>query len=204
MIVTLPDPETTRHIEPQPPTPFSFLWSVLFHNRKKLKLTAEDVDELIALEHKVDPWRRAAASLDSHRINPQGQLEDAVTALTKDPSEKNVDRILLLRWTPPYSSMQLSNAAAIMEGVIAEKCLALFPPVVRRHLERIHRALEAELALQIAADEKALSRLDGAAAGGESAAARTLRQRCQEVKGQLAGSDSHLCDWRAVLAPYMP
>jgi len=25
-----------------------------------------------------------------------------------------------------------------------------------------------------------------------------------EVEKQLEGSDSHLCDWRAILAPYMP
>lgn len=204
MIATLPDPEITRHIEPQPPTPFRFIWDVLFSSRKKLKLTAEDVAELVALDQKVDPWREAVVGLNSHRMNPQAQLEDAVNALVRDPSRANLDRILLLRWTPPYSAMQLGNCAAILEGVVAEKCLTLFPPVVRRHLDRIGRALKAELALQIAADEKALARLDGAAAGGESAAARMLRQRCQEVQGQLAGSDSHLCDWRTVLAPYLP
>ena len=204
MITTLPDPETTRHVEPQPPTPFRFLWDVLFSNRKKLKLTPEDVAELIALDHQIDPWRMATVLLDGHRMNPQGRFEDAVTALTHNPTEQNVDRLLLLRWVPPYSSMQLNNAAAILEGVIAEKSLALFPPVVRRHLERIRKALEAELALQLAADLKAMSRLDGAAVGGESGAARTLRQRCLEVEKQLEGSDSHLCDWRTILSPFLP
>lgn len=204
MITTLPDKETVTNIEPQPPTPFRFVWDVLFSNRKKLKLTPEDVAELITLDHQIDPWRKATVLLDGHRMNPQGRFEDAVTALMHNPSEQNVDRLLLLRWVPPYSSMQLNNAAAILEGVIAEKSLALFPPVVRRHLERIRKALEAELALQLAADLKAMSRLDGAAIGGESAAARTLRQRCQEVEKQLEGSDSHLCDWRTILAPYLP
>jgi hypothetical protein len=204
MITTIPDPETIKHIEPQPPTPFQFLWDVLFSSRKKLKLTPEDVAELIALDHQIDPWRKATVLLDGHRMNPQGRFEDAVNTLMSEPSEENVDRLLLLRWVPPYSSMQLSNAAAILEGVIAEKSLALFPPVVRRHLERIRKALEAELALQLAADLKAMARLDGAAVGGESAAARTLRQRCQEVEKQLEGSDSHLCDWRAILGAFLP
>jgi hypothetical protein len=204
MITTLPDKETVTNIEPQPPTPFRFVWDVLFSNRKKLKLTPEDVAELIALDHQIDPWRLATVLLDGHRMNPQGRFEDAVTALTHNPTEQNVDRLLLLRWVPPFSSMQLNNAAAILEGVIAEKSLALFPPVVRRHLERIRKALETELALQLTADEKALSRLDGAAVGGESAAARTLRQRCQEVEKQLEGSDSHLCDWRTILSPFLP
>jgi hypothetical protein len=204
MITTLPDKETVTNIEPQPPTPFRFVWDVLFSNRKKLKLTPEDVAELIALDHQIDPWRLATVLLDGHRMNPQGRFEDAVTALMHNPTEQNVDRLLLLRWVPPFSSMQLNNAAAILEGVIAEKSLALFPPVVRRHLERIRKALETELALQLTADEKALSRLDGAAVGGESAAARTLRQRCQEVEKQLEGSDSHLCDWRTILSPFLP
>jgi hypothetical protein len=204
MITTIPDKETVTNIEPQPPTPFRFVWDVLFSNRKKLKLTPEDVAELIALDHQIDPWRLATVLLDGHRMNPQGRFEDAVTALTHNPTEQNVDRLLLLRWVPPFSSMQLNNAAAILEGVIAEKSLALFPPVVRRHLERIRKALETELALQLTADEKALSRLDGAAVGGESAAARTLRQRCQEVEKQLEGSDSHLCDWRTILSPFLP
>jgi hypothetical protein len=204
MITTIPDKETVTNIEPQPPTPFRFVWDILFSNRKKLKLTPEDVAELIALDHQIDPWRLATVLLDGHRMNPQGRFEDAVTALTHNPTEQNVDRLLLLRWVPPFSSMQLNNAAAILEGVIAEKSLALFPPVVRRHLERIRKALETELALQLTADEKALSRLDGAAVGGESAAARTLRQRCQEVERQLEGSDSHLCDWRTILSPFLP
>ena len=204
MITTLPDKETVTNIEPQPPTPFRFVWDVLFSNRKKLKLTPEDVAELIALDHQIDPWRLATVLLDGHRMNPQGRFEDAVTALMHNPTEQNVDRLLLLRWVPPFSSMQLNNAAAILEGVIAEKSLALFPPVVRRHLERIRKALETELALQLTADEKAMARLDGAAVGGESAAARTLRQRCQEVEKQLEGSDSHLCDWRTILSPFLP
>jgi hypothetical protein len=204
MITQLPDPETTRHIEPQPPTPFQFLWDVLFSSRKKLKLTLEDVTEMISLDHQIDPWRKALMLLDTNRINPQGRFDDAVNALAHNPTEHNVDRILLLRWTPPFSSLQLNNAAAIIEGVIAEKCLAVFPPVVRRHLERIRKALESELALQLAADLKAMARLDGAAVGGESAAARTLRQRCLEVEKQLEGSDSHLCDWRTILGPYLP
>ena len=204
MITTLPDPETVRHVEPQPPTPFQFLWDVLFSSRKKLKLTPDDVEELKALDHKIDPWRKATFLLDVHRTNPQGGFDEAVSRLMADPSEQNIDLLLLLRWTPPYSSLQLNNAAAILEGVIAEKSLALFPPVVRRHLERIRKALESELALQLAADLKAMARLDGAAVGGESAAARTLRQRCQEVEKQLEGSDSHLCDWRTILGPYLP
>jgi len=204
MITTSPEKETVTNIEPQPPTPFRFVWDVLFSNRKKLKLTPEDVAELIALDHQIDPWRLATVLLDGHRMNPQGRFEDAVTALTHNPTEQNVDRLLLLRWVPPFSSMQLNNAAAILEGVIADKSLALFPPVVRRHLERIRKALETELALQLTADEKAMARLDGAAVGGESAAARTLRQRCQEVEKQLEGSDSHLCDWRTILSPFLP
>jgi len=204
MITTSPEKETVTNIEPQPPTPFRFVWDVLFSNRKKLKLTPEDVAELIALDHQIDPWRLATVLLDGHRMNPQGRFEDAVTALMHNPTEQNVDRLLLLRWVPPFSSMQLNNAAAILEGVIADKSLALFPPVVRRHLERIRKALETELALQLTADEKAMARLDGAAVGGESAAARTLRQRCQEVEKQLEGSDSHLCDWRTILSPFLP
>ena len=204
MTTTLPDPETVRHVEPQPPTPFQFLWDVLFSSRKKLKLTPEDVEELKALDHKIDPWRKATFLLDVHRTNPQGGFDEAVSRLMADPSEQNIDRLLLLRWTPPYSSLQLNNAAAILEGVIAEKSLALFPPVVRRHLERIRKALESELALQLAADLKAMARLDGAAVGGESAAARTLRQRCQAVEKQLEGSVSHPFDWRTILGPYLP
>jgi len=203
MITTIPDRETTTNIQPQPPTPFKFLWDVLFSNRKKLRLTPEEVAELVAIDHQIDPWRRVTSLLDAHRINPAGQLEDAMTALLHSPTDENIDRLLLRRWVPPYSAMQLGNCAAILEGFIAEKCLKFFPPVVRRHLERIRKALETELALQLTADEKALSRLDGAAVGGESAAARTLRQRCIEVEKQLEGSDSHLCDWRTILSPFL-
>ena len=99
MIVTLPDPETTRHIEPQPPTPFRFVWDVLFSSRKKLKLTPEDVEELNALDRQIDPWRKASSLLDVHRCNPQGGFDAAVSRLMSDPSEQNIDRLLLLRWT---------------------------------------------------------------------------------------------------------
>jgi hypothetical protein len=127
MITTLPDAETVTNIEPQPPTPFQFLWDVLFSSRKKLKLTPEDVAELIALDHQIDPWRKATVLLNGHRMNPQGCFEDAVNTLMSEPTEENIDRLLLLRWTPPYSSLQLNNAAAILEGVIAEKMPSTFP-----------------------------------------------------------------------------
>jgi len=204
MIVTLPDPETVKHIEPQPPTPFSFIWDILFSNRKKLKLTPEDVAEIKTADAGIDPWREAMRVLDFHRLNPQGALDDAVAKCVEAPSKENAELIVFRTFTPPYHGMQLNVAASIIEGRIAEKTLELIAPIVRRHLERIHRALEAELTLQIAADAKALARLDGAAIGGESAAARTLRQRCLEVERQLSGSNSHLCDWRTILGPFLP
>jgi len=204
MIVTLPDPETVKHIEPQPPTPFQFIWDVLFSNRKKLKLTPEDVAELKTADAQLEPWHEAMRVLDFHRINPQAAFDDAVMTCVNAPTKANAERIVSRIFVPPYHGMQLGNAAAILDGRIAEKTLELIAPIVRRHLERIHRALEAELALQIAADAKALARLDGAAIGGESAAARTLRQRCLEVERQLSGSNSHLCDWRTILGPYLP
>jgi hypothetical protein len=204
MITTLPDPETTRHIEPQPPTPFQFVWSVLFSNRTKLKLRPEDLEELQNADGQIEPWRKAIHHIDFLRMHPEGAMNDAIDLCVAKPSIENVENIVRRLWVPPYHSMQLNTAASIMEGKIAEKTLELIAPLVRKNLERIHKALQAELSLQLAADAKALARLDGAATGGESAASRTLRQRCQEVELQLAGSNSHLCDWRGVLQPYLP
>ena len=53
MIATLPDPEIHKHVEPQG-SPFRFVWEILFKNRKKLKLTQEDRDELEAADAQAD------------------------------------------------------------------------------------------------------------------------------------------------------
>ena len=201
MITTLP--ETVRHVEPQG-SPFRFVWEILFSNRKKLRLSPEDRDELEAADAQAEPWRKIADYLNTARGNPESFLAAAVDQTLTAPTIENAERILACRWVPPYSGMQIGGVIGAFEGKAAEVALAVVAPIVRRHLTRISGALDSELAAQIAADEKALSRLDGAAAGGESPAVAVLRQRADEVKRLLAGSDSHLCDWRIILSPYLP
>jgi hypothetical protein len=202
MITTLPDPEIVKHIEPQG-SPFRFVWEILFKNRKKLKLTQEDRDELESADAQTEPWRKIASYLHTARGNPEGFMEEAVNQALLNPTLSNAERIVAFTWTPPYHAMQISRAIGVFEGKCAEVALALIPPIVRRHLTRISGALESEISAQVSADEKALSRLDGAGIGGESAAVSVLRQRAEEVRRQLAGSDSHLCEWRVILAPYL-
>ena len=204
MITTLPDPETTRHIEPQPAIPFSFLWDLFFAKRPKYKLSPADFAEITAAEETVAPWRTALAALDCCRINPQGALQDAIDACVESPSIASAERIIARLWAPPYFSMQLNQAAAILEGKIAGMREELLPPIVRRHLVRIEKFLQQEHDAQLAADEKALSRLDGAAAGGESAACRTLRMRLEETRRHLAADPRGLCEWHAILGSYLP
>lgn len=203
MITTLPDPEIVKHIEPQG-SPFRFVWEILFKNRKKLKLTQEDRDELETADAQAEPWRKIASYLHTARGNPEAFMEEAVNQTLLNPTLSNAERIVAFTWTPPYHAMQIGKAIDIFEGKSAELALALIPPIVRRHLTRISGALESEISAQVSADEKALSRLDGAGIGGESAAVSVLRQRAEEVRRQLAGSDSHLCEWRVILAPYLP
>jgi len=203
VITTLPDKETVRHVEPQG-SPFRFVWEILFSNRKKLRLSPEDRDELEAADAQAEPWRKIAAYLHTARGNPEAFMEEAVNQTLTNPTLSNAERIVAFTWTPPYHAMQIGKAIDIFEGKSAEVALALIPSIVRRHLTRISGALDSELAAQIAADEKALSRLDGAAAGGESPAVAVLRQRANEVKRLLEGSDSHLCDWRTILSPFLP
>jgi hypothetical protein len=203
MIATLPDPQIHKHVEPQG-SPFRFVWEVLFRNRKKLKLNQEDRDELESADAQAEPWRKIVSYLNTARGNPEAVMEDAINETLLSPTLANAERIVALTWTPPYHAMQIGKAIGAFEGKSAEVTLALIPPIVRRHLVRISGALESEVSAQISADEKALSRLDGAGVGGESAAVKVLRERAEEVRKQLAGSDSHLCDWRTILAPYLP
>lgn len=204
MISTLSDRETITTTTLQPPTPFRFIWDVLFSNRKRLKLALEDRNELEAADATAEPWRKIANFLHSSRGNPDAMMSNAIEQALTAPTQENAERILSRTWTPPYHAMQIAKAAEAFEGKAAEVVLAVIAPMVRRHLVRIAAALETELALQNVADEKALARLDGAAAGGESAAAGIMRQRAGEIKKQLAGHDSNLCDWRNILAPYLP
>ena len=204
MITTIPDPETTRHIEPQSAIPFSFLWDLFFAKRPKFKLSPADLAEITAAEETVAPWRTALAVLNCCRMNPQGALHDAIDACVESPSIASAERIIARLWAPPYFSMQLNQAAAILEGKIAGMREELLPPIVRRHLVRIEKFLQQEHDAQLAADEKALSRLDGAAAGGESGAARTLRLRLEETRRQLAADPRGLCAWHAILGSYLP
>ena len=203
MIATLPDPQIHKHVEPQG-SPFRFVWEILFKNRKKLKLTQEDRDELETADAQAEPWRKIASYLHTARGNPEAFMEEAVNQTLLNPTLSNAERIVAFTWTPPYHAMQIGKAIDIFEGKSAEVALALIPPIVRRHLTRISGALESEISAQVSADEKALSRLDGAGIGGESAAVSVLRQRAEEVRRQLAGSDSHLCEWRVILSPYLP
>jgi hypothetical protein len=203
MITTLPDPEIVKHIQPQG-SPFRFIWEILFKNRKKLTLTREDRDELESADAQAEPWRKITSYLHTARGNPEAIMEDAVNQTLLNPTLSNAERIVAFTWTPPYHAMQIGKTIDIFEGKSAEVALALIPPIVRRHLTRISGALESEISAQVSADEKALSRLDGAGIGGESAAVSVLRQRAEEVRRQLAGSDSHLCEWRVILAPYLP
>ena len=204
MIITLPDPETTKHTEPQPPLPFRFLWDVFFGKRPKFRLSLADVEELEGLEKKVEPWSRVVTRLESVRNNPQAAFDTAVAECVASPSPAAADAIIALRWTPPYSSMQLGSALAHFYGKIGAMREELIGPVVRRHLEKIGRFLDAEYVGQFDADAKALGRLDGAASGGESGAARTLRLRCEETRAQLARPNAHLVEWRDILGAFLP
>ena len=203
MIATLPDPEIHKHVEPQG-SPFRFVWEILFKNRKKLKLSPEDRDELEGADHQAEPWRKIADYLNTARGNPEALLAAAVDQTLTAPTIENAERILACRWVPPYSAMQIGGVIGAFEGKAAEIALAVVAPIVRRHLMRIGAALDSELGAQIDADAKALGRLDGAASGGESPAVKVLRERAEEIRRQLAGSDSHLRDWRTILAPYLP
>lgn len=202
MITNLP--ETTRHLELQPALPFSFLWDLFFAKRPKFKLSPADLAEITSAEATVAPWRTALEVLECCRRNPQAALQDAIDGCVEAPSLAGAEKIISRLWAPPYFGMQLSQAAAILEAKIAGMREELLPPIVRRHLVRIERFLQQEHDAQLSADEKALSRLDGAAAGGESGAARTLRLRLEETRRQLAADPRGLCEWSAILGSYLP
>lgn len=204
MIHTIADKELSRHLEPQPPIPFRFLWDVFFGKRPKFRLSLADVEELEAMEKKVEPWSRVVTRLESVSNNPAGAFDQAVGDCLSSPSPATADAIISSRWTPPYNSMQLGNALAIFYGKVASMRQELIAPVVRRHLEKIARFLDAEYSCQFDADAKAQGRLDGAASGGESGAARTLRLRCEQTHAQLAQPNAHLTEWREILGEFLP
>ena len=54
----------------QKPQAFRFLWEAFFGNRKRLKLSQEDVSELEGLEAVTKPWEEASNRLNSFRSNP--------------------------------------------------------------------------------------------------------------------------------------
>ena len=51
--------EITTHNTLERPQAFRFLWEVFFGNRKRLKLSQEDVTELEGLEAVTRPWEEA-------------------------------------------------------------------------------------------------------------------------------------------------
>jgi hypothetical protein len=187
------------------PQAFRFLWDAFFGNRKRLKLSQEDVQELEGLEAVTKPWEQASERLNSFRMSPDGMFHQAVEKLLAEPSERNVEGVLNARWTPPFTSLQLSIACDQLTGLIVTRQRELLAPVVRRHLKRIHAELKKEVAEQITADQKALQRLgEGTARGGESEACRILRERTDQVGKFLEGEDSPLANWREVLGPFLP
>ena len=197
--------EITTHNILERPQAFRFLWEVFFGNRKRLKLSQEDVTELEGLEQVTRPWEEANSRLNGFRMNPDGAFQEAVARLVTEPTQPNVEAVLNARWVPPFSGLQLSNACAMLDGVIASRRTELIGPVVRKHLKRIHAELLKETQEQRSADEKALQRLGtGTASGGESQASRTLRERTEEVARCLEGDDVGLADWRAVLGGFLP
>ena len=120
MIATLPDPEIHKHVEPQG-SPFRFVWEILFKNRKKLKLSPEDRDELEAADHQAEPWRKIADYLNTARGNPEALLAAAVDQTLAAPTVENAQRILACRWVPPYSAMQIGGVIGAFEGKAAEE-----------------------------------------------------------------------------------
>ena len=203
MIVTIP--ERTSHIELQPPVPFRFLWDVFFGNRKRLKLTQEDVADLELKEQTTRPWEVACEQLNGFRMNPDSAFHQAIADVLANPTQANVEAVLSARWVPPYSGMQLGQATEQLTGLIQAKLAELIGPAVRRHLKRIHSELEKEIAEQKTADAKALSRLgDGTAQGGQSDAVRVLRDRLGHVARSLEGADTSLANWREHLGAFLP
>jgi len=187
------------------PQAFRFLWDAFFGNRKRLKLSQEDVTELEGLEAVTKPWEQANERLNSFRSNPDGMFHLAIENVLKEPSERNVEAVLNARWVPPFGSLQLSNACEQLAGLVVARQRELISPVVRRHLKRIHAELLKETREQRQADEKALQRLgEGTARGGESEACRVLRERTEQVGRYLEGRDTHLSNWREILGPFLP
>lgn len=204
MITSLPDPEIQRaeaerkRLEPR--NRFQFLWDTFFKTRK-FKLTAEEVAELENIEKALSKWGAAGERVWAHRNNLQDTFDVYVGRYLAEPTEERFIAMLAHTYDQ-HTATQLARAGEQITGYLNGERARLFPPIVRKHLSRIHDSLCAEYVAQEQVDRKALERLSGVASGGESAACIEIRNQAERIKGLLEGGD--LTDWRGALGPFLP
>jgi hypothetical protein len=205
MIHTLPDPEIQRakeeHRQQQPNKPFFFGWQNFF-TKKKLRLTPTELAELEAADEKLQPWSSAAARLVEARSDPQGAFDRAAEHYLGEPNEENFYKMLAHNFANPFFHILMTRALDKFDNFLAAERRRLIAPLVTGHLEKIRASLLNEYREQSAADEKALSRLQGAASGGESSACIELRRAADRISDLLKTGD--LSDWRAALGEFLP
>lgn len=205
MIISLPDREIQaaeaerKRLEPR--NRFQFLWDAFFKTRK-FKLTADEVGELEAIDKGLRKWATACGRLYAVRQDPQAAFDTAATHYLNEPTDDNFYRLLSHNFSQPFFQNLIGRAIEQFENYLAGERARLFPPIVRKHLSRIHDSLCAEYVAQEQVDRKALERLSGVASGGESAACIEIRNQAERIKGLLEGGD--LTDWRGALGPFLP
>lgn len=204
MITFLPDPEIQKAEAEkkrlQPKNKFQFLWDAFFRNRK-FKLTPEELKELTDIEKDLQKYHEGYRKILDCRNNTQDVFDREVSRFVADPTDENLVRVMAFTWDN-FTHHQLSRAGDAFLGFISDESNRRYPPIVRRHLTRIHDSLVAEYREQEKFDQKSLARLEGIASGGESQACIELRIRAEKIQELLEGGD--LASWREVLAPFLP
>jgi len=204
MITSLPDPTIQaaeaerKKLEPR--SRFQFLWDVFFKTRK-FKLTDAEVAELTGIEKALAKWSAAGERVWAHRNGLQETFDMAVGRYLNEPTEERYLGMLAHTYDT-FTSQQLARAGEQISGYVNGERQRLFPPIVRKHLTRIHDSLCAEYVQQETADRESIKRLSGIASGGESSACVEIRNQTTRIKDLLEGGD--LSDWRAALGPFLP
>lgn len=204
MITTLPDAniqaeqEIRRRLEPR--NKLLFFWDRFFSARK-FKLTAAEIEELKTAEAVSAPWDKIVNRLYDQIRDPNENLWVAIGKLKTDPTEENLREFLLCRSVFPQFYNQTRTALDELEGFTRKMRHEKVVPLVKRHLEKIHRSLVLEYDEQERSDRESLERLNGAITGGESEACIQLRNRAHDIEQMLASGD--LSNWRACLAPFL-
>jgi len=205
VITFLPDPEIQKaqaerkRLEPK--NPFSFLWNEFF-NRRKFRLTPEEVRELERAEATVQPWRDALGHLWKIAREPDENLWTHIGELKQNPGPETIRAFLLSRYVSPAFSVQTEKALDELQGEATKRLGEAVVPLVRKHLEKIHDALVGEYREQEASDKKSMARLDGIASGGESQSCIALRVQTERIQELLQNGD--LTNWREALGAFLP